>query len=108
LAKRHHPPAACDLAHCARPAIADLINAHLLFAASALLSRFGYAAVLDSAFVALALILAVPAQGQLYQHLGADCPLVVVPHWRAWWSAFAGVGVYRGLIAQLARAFLLS
>ena len=83
LAKRHHPFDAHDLAHYARIVIADLMHERRLFAASALLSRFGSAAAHDLEPAALALILVVLAQELLYQHLDAGCPLVFVPHWRA-------------------------
>ena len=83
LAKRHHPFAAHDLAHYAQTAIADLMHERRLFAASALLSRFGSAAAHDLESAALALILVALAQGQLYQHLDAGYPLVFVQHWRA-------------------------
>ena len=68
LAEHRHPSAARDLAHCARTVIADLINAHRLFVALALLSRFGYAAAPELGSAVLAQALVALAQGQLCQH----------------------------------------
>ncbi len=85
LAKHHHLPDACGLAHCVPLVIAELSLAHQLSVALALLSRFGYLLLIIKHLLALELIPAALAQEQLYQQLGVGCPPVGAQHWRAEW-----------------------